>query len=153
MLGAALGQRVADPRAGQDVGEQAALDRVGAEHRDHVDEQVVRLGRLGDRRVGGGDRAEHLGERRRCQRRAAAGAGDGDPKQAGAVELRQLGPGRDAGAVALGGIAGDRVGELPGRGDRLPVGRQEWYDGSLSRRHARPARGAPMSGVWKPSLY
>ena len=65
MLAAPLGQPVAESGARQHVREQPLLLLGAAVHREHVDEEIVGLRNLRDRRVHGGDGPDHLGQHHR----------------------------------------------------------------------------------------
>ncbi len=71
MLPAPLGKAVAQPRAAEDVAEQAPLLLAAAPDGEHVDEQEVGLRDLRDRRIDRRDRADDLGQHARRQVGAA----------------------------------------------------------------------------------
>jgi hypothetical protein len=106
---AALGERVADPGAGQDVAEQARLLGWRAPDAQDVHEQEVRLRDLRDGGVDGGEDPRDLGQRRHRHLGAAERARDGDAEQARAVERGQrvVRDGRGARAVALDHAVGE----------------------------------------------
>jgi len=80
---------------GQHVGEQSALLGRTAQRGQHVHEEEVRLRDLGDRRVFGGNRPDHLRQHHGGEVRPAVRGRDGDREQAAGVQGGEVSPGTD----------------------------------------------------------
>ncbi len=90
MLRSPLRKRVAQARAAQDVGEQSPPLPLAAPQAEHVDEQIVGLRHLRDRRVDHGDHASDLGQRSRRDVGTAVGGGNRDAEEPAPIEHREL---------------------------------------------------------------
>jgi hypothetical protein len=146
-LAAAFGERVAEPRAAQELG-QEVLALLGAAVADHgVDEADVILGDLRDRRVGDGDQPEDLRDRGVRHAGAAGGARDAHAEEPRARELAQLLERQGPVAVARDGPGPDGGGVRRGRRDRLLVGGDHGDLGRDGEVEPRRGDGAHPAGV------